>query len=229
MKLISKLRCCGTVLLTLCCSTVFSQVDMQRELRNKFEAELKDINDNFHGVLGAQFVDLTDGQKISLNADGVFPTASTIKVAILIELFRQADQKPDLLKQQRPFAAKDGTAGSGMARLLGPDSMVAIEDIAKIMINMSENTATNLMIDEVGMDNVNRLISSMGFTHMKLQRKKLARESSAAGKENIATPAEGAMLMTRIAQCEVPVSKASCERVRQILEIPQDPHPAKDP
>src|ERR1043166_8572501 len=133
MKLISKLRCCGTILLTLWCSTVFGQVDMQRELRNKFEAELKDINDNFHGVLGAQFVDLTDGQKISLNADGVFPTASTIKVAILIELFRQADQKPDLLKQQRPFAAKDGTGGSGMARLLSPRSMVSVEDIAKIM------------------------------------------------------------------------------------------------
>ena len=64
---------------------------------------------------------------------------------------------------------------------------------------------------------------------MKLQRKMLARDASAHGTENIATPAEGATLMTKIAQCEVPVSKASCDRVRQILEIPQDPHPAKDP
>jgi len=116
-----------------------------------------------------------------------------------------------------------------MAALIGSDSAISIEDIAKMMINLSENTATNLIIDEVGMDNVNRLISSMGFKSMKLQRKMLAREAGARGEENIATPAEAAALMTRIAQCEVPISKASCERVRQIMEIQQPPHPAKDP
>jgi beta-lactamase class A len=228
MKMPAMLRSTKIFVLLLFSTTAFAQVDMERELHAKFETELKDINRNFHGVLGAEFVDLTDGQKISLNADTVFPTASTIKVAILLELFRQAEQKPDLLKQQRPFAARDGTGASGMARLLSAGSLISIEDIAKLMINLSENTATNLLIDEVGMDNVNRLISTLGFSHMKLQRKMLAREAGARGQENIATPAEGAALMTRLAQCEVPVSKASCDRARQILEIPQDPHPAKD-
>src|SRR5262245_47529972 len=136
----SKPRWCALLSLMLVCTTSFAQGELQRELRTKFEAELKNINESFHGVFGAQFVDLTDGQKISINADSVMPTASTIKVAILVELFRQADQKPDLLKQQRPFAAKDGTGGSGMARLLGPGSMVSVKDIAKMMINLSENT-----------------------------------------------------------------------------------------
>jgi len=89
-----RLRWAGTAALMLFGSTVLAQVNLQEELRNKFETELKRVNDNFHGVLGAQFVDLTDGRKISLNADGVFPTASTIKVPILLELFRQAELKP---------------------------------------------------------------------------------------------------------------------------------------
>src|SRR5215831_3201564 len=126
----------------------FGQDAMQRELRGKFESDLKTIQDNFHGVLGAEFVDLTDGAKVSLNADAVFPSASTIKVAILLELFRQADQRPELLKQQRPFVADPQTAGTGIARLISPSSSLSVEDIAKIMINMSENTATNLIIDE---------------------------------------------------------------------------------
>ncbi len=214
---------------TLYSSAAFAQTEMQRDLRDKFEAELRKINENFHGVLGAQFVDLTDGSKISLNADNVMPAASTIKVAILLELLRQSEQRPGLLKQQRPFDPRDGTAGSGMARLLGPGSMVSVEDIAKMMINLSENTATNLVIDEVGMDNVNALIATLGFKTMKLQRKMLARDASVRGQENIATPAEGAAIMTKIARCELPVSRASCEKARQILEIPQDPHPAKDP
>jgi beta-lactamase class A len=209
-------------------SMTFGQSDLPRELRTKFEADLKQLNDNFHGILGAQFVDLTDGTKISINADVVMPTASTIKVPILLELLRQSEQKPDLLKQQRPFDPRDGTSGSGMARLLGPGSLVSIEDIAKMMINLSENTATHLMIDEVGMDNVNRLMATLGFKNMKLQRKMLARDFSARGQENISTPAEGAAIMTKIAQCELPLSKASCDKARQILEIPQDSHPAKD-
>src|SRR5207244_6724849 len=98
---------------------------------------------------------------------------------------------------------------------------VSVEDIAKMMINLSENTATNLMIDEVGMDNVNRLISTLGFKNMKLQRKMLARDASARGQENIATPAEGAAIMTKIAQCELPLSTPSYDKARQIHEIPQ--------
>ena len=222
----------GLVILAIALTTSvssFAQDTMQRDLKTKFESDLRTIQTNFHGIIGAEFVDLTDGAKVSMNADAVFPSASTIKVAILLELFRQADQKPDLLKQQRPFVADPQTAGTGIARLISPGSSLSVEDIAKIMINMSENTATNLIIDEVGMDNVNKLIATMGFHTMKLQRKMLAREASARGQENLSSPAEGAEIMSRIAQCELPISKASCQRVRQILEIPQDPHPAKDP
>ena len=81
--------------LALISTNVYAQTDMRVELRKKFEAELQKLNDSFDGAFGAQFVDLTDGQKISINAENIFPTASTIKVPILIELFRQADQKPD--------------------------------------------------------------------------------------------------------------------------------------
>lgn len=215
--------------LTLATTPLLAQVDMQRDLRNKFEAELKKINDNFEGIFGAEFVDLSSGQKISINADNVMPTASAIKVPILIELFRQADQKPGLLREQRPFSPNEATGRSGMGRLLGPTSSLSLEDIAKLMINLSENTATNMLIDEVKMENVNRLISGLGLTRMKLQRKMLQSDLQARGEDNLATPAEAATLMTKIAQCELPVSKASCERIRQILEITQPAHPGKDP
>lgn len=217
------------IVLLLFSVNAFGQLDMRRELRTKFETELKKVNDDFEGVFGAQFVDLTDHHKIGINADGTFPTASAIKVTILLELFRQADQNPALLKQQRPFIANAQTANSGMARLLSPGSLIAVEDVAKMMINLSENTATNMLIDEVGMDNVNKLIASLGLTRTKLQRKMLASELQAAGQDNLSSPSDAATLMTKITQCELPLSKASCERARQILEIPQDPHPAKDP
>jgi beta-lactamase class A len=202
--------------------------DLRAQVREKFETKLKRLDAAFDGVLGAEFIDLTDGQVVALQADSVFPTASTIKVAILIELFRQAEAKPGLLMLQRPFAATEHTAGSGMARLIGSGSSLAVQDIAKLMINLSENTATNVIIDEVGMDNVNRLTASMNLKSMRLQRKMLESEAQAENRENVAAPEEAAKLMSMIARCEIPVGKASCAAIRQIMEIPQPPHPAKD-
>jgi beta-lactamase class A len=224
-------RFAAATLLVLSTATTFAQhqqLDMRAELRNKLEAELKTIDEQFDGVFGVQFVDLTDGTKISINADGTFPTASAIKVPVLLELLRQADAKPGLLKEQRPFAANGQTQNSGMARLLGAGSMIAVEDIAKMMINLSENNATNILIDEVGMENVNRFIASIGLTKMRLQRKMLASDLQAASQDNLSSPADAATLMTRLHRCDLPISKAACDRARQILEIPQDSHPAKD-
>jgi beta-lactamase class A len=79
------------------------------------------------------------------------------------------------------------------------------------------------------MQNVNDLIASLGLRTMKLQRKMLDRERQARGEDNISSPADAATLMTKIARCDLPISKPSCDRARQILEIPQPSHPGKDP
>ena len=219
----------GIIALTVGTAPLFGQEDLQDEVRRKFEMALSKIDDDFEGTFGAQFVDLNTGEKIGHNADYVTATASAIKVAILMELFRQAEKKPGLLAEQRPFRANEATSRSGMARLISAGSSLSLEDIAKVMINLSENSATNILIDEVGMQNVNDLIGSLGLTTMKLRRKMLDRDSQARGEENVSSPADAATLMTKIARCDLPISKASCDRVRQILEIPQPDHPGKDP
>ncbi|MGE3332020.1 MAG: serine hydrolase [Rhodospirillaceae bacterium] len=206
-----------------------TQADPHKDLRAKFEAKLGDINEGFEGAFSAVFIDLTDGSKVEINPNMVLATASTIKVAILVELFRREDAKPGYLKQQHSYDVSDGFGRGGMANLIGKDSMLSLEDIAKLMINLSENNATNILIDEVGMESVNKLTAVMGLKTMRLQRKMLDRESQAMGRENIASAADGAALMLRIAKCDLPVSKESCARLRAIMEIPQPPHPGKDP
>jgi beta-lactamase class A len=206
-----------------------TQTDPHKDLRAKFEAKLGEINKGFEGAFGAVFVDLTDGATVQVNPNMVLATASTIKVPILIELFRREDAKPGFVKQQRPHAVSDGFGFGGMARLITGDSSLSLEDTAKLMINLSENNATNILIDELGMDNVNKLIASMGLKSMRLQRKMIDRESQALGRENISNAADAAALMTRIAKCDLPVTKESCDRLRAIMEIPQPDHPGKDP
>jgi beta-lactamase class A len=203
--------------------------DLRADLRGKFEARLKAIDDNFEGVFGASFIDLTDGHTINVNADAVMPTASAIKVAVLAELLRQADTKPGMLKKQVAFVPSENTSTGGMARLIGPGSSLSLEDLAKMMINLSENTATNLLIDEVGMNNVNQLVGGVGLKSIKLRRKMLDYDAQAGNQENVANAGDAALLMMKVANCTLPLSKASCVTMRRILEIPKTPFPATDP
>ena len=92
-------------------------------------------------------------------------------------------------------------------------STLAVEDLAKFMINISDNTAANMVIDEVGMENVNKLIVSLGFKEMKLRRHMMDSPAQARGDDNTATPAEGAEIMARISRCELPLSKDSAEKL----------------
>ena len=212
------------------CVPAGAETDLRLELKRKFEAELHRVDAAFDGVAGAQFIDLTSGEAIGFNATAAMPTASAIKVPVLIELFRQAESKPGLLKERRTIDSKNQVNGSGILRLFGEGtSSLAVEDLAKLMINISDNTAANMVIDEVGMDKVNGLIATLGLKQMKLARRMMNSAAQARGEDNISSPADGAEIMARIARCELPVNKESCAAIRRILELPQEAHPSKDP
>jgi beta-lactamase class A len=191
-------------------------------LRQKLQRDLQAIADSFDGVFGAQVVDLTDNTRAGVNENLVFPQGSAIKVAILLELFRQADAKPGLLGERRAVTAANRTSGSGVIRSFrDSSSAISLEDLAVLMIVLSDNTATNVLIDELGMEAVNRTLAGLGLRQTKLQRKMIRPDASARGEENVSTPAEAAQLMARLARCELPVSPAACKRLREILEIPK--------
>jgi beta-lactamase class A len=215
--------------LLLAAAPACAQLDMHTQLRSKLQAQLAQIDADFPGVLGVELIDLTSGERIGRNAGAVFPTASTIKVAVLAELYHQAGHDTRLLVKQLPFKAAARTADDGLARLIGPGSQLAVGDLARLMINLSENTATNLLIDELGMEKVNSFMDTLGLRTIRLQRHMLDADAERADHENVASPADGAQLMARIARCELPLTRQSCAAMLQILEMPKTPFPATDP
>jgi len=112
------------------------------------------------------------------------------------------------------------TAGSGVLQVLTDGgSALSLEDYAIYMILHSDNTATNVLIDELGMPAINALSASLGAAETKLQRKMIQPEESARGNENLSTPRDAALIMEKIADCDLPMGEAACARVREILEI----------
>lgn len=191
-------------------------------LAEKFQQELEGIAGGFDGVAAIHVVDLATGRRFDVAGDLVFPQASAIKIAILLELFRRAESEPAILRKRVEMNDRVRTAGSGVLQILTDGgSSLALEDHAIYMIVYSDNTATNVLIDELGMEAINRLSASLGAPNTKVQRKMIQPEESARGNENISTAREAARIMERIAFCDLPMSQAACGRVREILALPK--------
>lgn len=210
------------LLLGLLTCGVAAQAEPREILRDKLRSELEAIAGRFEGLAGIQVVDLTTGDRLGVNADLVFPQASAIKIPILLELFRRAERDPALLRRRADMTDAIRTGGSGVLRhLSNGGSALSLEDYAILMILVSDNTATNLLIDALTMDSVNALMRSLGAPGTKLQRKMIRPEASARGEENVSTPREAAELMVKLSRCALPMGAAGCRRVREILEIPK--------
>jgi beta-lactamase class A len=157
------------------------------------------------GVLGVAILDLNSGQQLLVHPDEVFPQASSIKIAVLAELYHQAQQSAHgvtgkaTLKDRYVVRAADIVADSSILGGLTPGvSSLTNRDLATIMVAVSDNSATNVLIDRVGMDNVVHLTESLGLAHTQLRRKMMDLQAAAQGRENISTPREMMTLLEQI-------------------------------
>jgi beta-lactamase class A len=170
--------------------------EKEQVLWEKLEATISGVDRNLDGVLAVAILDLTTGQKYLLHADEVLPTASSIKIAILAELYHQAQQGKIKLGDLYTLQSSDLVSGSGIANALTPGvTRLTLRDVAALMISVSDNSATNVIIDRIGMENVNALLDSLGLTHTRLRRKMMDVKAAAEGRENVATPREMVALL----------------------------------
>jgi beta-lactamase class A len=160
-------------------------------LWQKLDSSIRAEDQHLDGVLGIAILDLTTQHTLLRNADELFPTASTIKIAILAELYRQAQQGKLKLTDTYTLQQSDLVDGSGIFNALTPGvTKLTLRDVAALMISVSDNSATNILIDRVGLDNVNALLDSLNLTHIRLRRKMMDIKAAAEGRENVATPRE---------------------------------------
>lgn len=188
--------------------------DGKQQLMWKLEAEIAQTGRELDGVLGVAITDLATGQQLLHNADQVFPTASVIKLAVLAELYRQHQQaypaaacgashfefkgRASLCDHYR-FRREDLVADSQIMAGLTPGyTRLTNRDLAQFVVAVSDNAATNVLIERVGMENVNALLDSLGLKQTRLRRKMMDLEAARQGRENVSTPRETAALLEAV-------------------------------
>jgi len=192
-------------------------------LWKKLETRVDEIANRLDGVMGVAILDLTDGRVLLRNADRVFPAASSIKIAILLELYRQDQEARTGAKGKAKlddiytFDPKDLVEDSRiMAGLTAGVTRVTNRDLAQFMVTVSDNAAANVLIDRVGKDNVNAMLHSLGLSKTMLRRKMMDVAAARRGEENVATPQEMVRLLEAIYKEKVLDKQATAEFIKQL-------------
>ena len=189
------------------------------ELRNRFSAALERAAAQADGVVSYSILDLTTGERFERAPGAVLATASTIKLAILYELFLQVQEGKLALDESRPLDQRHVVGGSGVLSQLTAPAM-PLRDYATLMIVLSDNTATNALIDAVGMANVTRRMRELGLPATQLRRRMIDMDAALRGDENVSTAAEITTLLLRLHEGRG-LSKAHHQQLLEILQKPK--------
>jgi beta-lactamase class A len=207
-------------------SSFGKQSDQTKALQEKLTAMA-----NQHQGKVALFAEkLATGETVAIDPDAVVQTASVIKLPIFVEAFAQIKAGKHSLAEKVVLRKEDQVQGSGVLQFLRPPLELSFEDVLTLMVIESDNTATNLVIDKVGLKNVNDRIASMGLKSTYLYKKVYKppegpmppdQKKYGLGKT---TPREMAQVMASMERCDAKSAiqdQLLCDRMVQIMQNQQ--------
>jgi beta-lactamase class A len=184
----------------------------------KLEQKISGLIKDYHGDVGIYVKNLKNGKQVAINADTIFPTASIVKVTILIGLMDKINRRE--LFYDSPFVYKDSLLYEG-EDILGSfksDEKILLKKLIMLMLTTSDNTASLWLQSLAGKGpRINEILDSLGFKHTRVNSRTPGRE----GDRNLygwgqTTPFEMARIFEMIYHGEI-FSPAMCERMMRCL------------
>lgn len=197
-----------------------AQSTVVEALEERLLERVRAVEESRGGVLGMAVIDLTTGRVIAHRGEVTFPQASSIKIPILIELFRAARAGQIRLDDRVTLTEQDLVGGSGrlQERVKAGPVTLTVRELARAMIEWSDNLATNRLMALVGRERVNRTLEELGFRGTRLQRKMMDAAAAARDEENISTPLEMARLVERIYRGQA-VDEAASKEMLGLMKL----------
>lgn len=181
-------------------------------LKNKLQKCVEAIGGEYAYVIK----NLNTGETFTNKENIVVPSASLIKMLVMIEVFRQIKEGKLTLSKRLSVKPEEKVAYS-VLEFLDFENTYTLLDMVKLMIIYSDNTAANILIDLVGMENVNKCIEELGLKKTRLQRKMIDLKAREECRENYTTAAEMADIMERLYMGEI-IDKKNSDLILNIMK-----------
>lgn len=200
-----------------------SKIPGEVVLHQKTQVKLQSIIEQSEAITGLVAIDLTTGKtSFSFRPDFSFPQASAIKVPLLMALVKQVQNGELSFSEEHSIQESDIIGGSGILKRMEMPVTLSVYNICILMIAESDNSATNFLIDLVGMENVNETMQALGMEKTLLQRKMMDVKASARGDENLSTPAEAAHILQMLYNGKYINKQASSKVISFMKETPRN-------
>ena len=172
------------------------------------------------GTVGLYIHVLDTDEVFQINPGHVFPSASVIKIPMLALLLKDAAEGRVDWEARRAIDPKNRVGGTGILFELDQDYQPSIAALARLMIVLSDNTATNEIMDIIGIERMNQFCRDMGYENITLMRKMLDFEAIKQGRNNYMCAGEAGRLLVEIARGSF-VSPEISQRIVDIMEHQQ--------
>jgi beta-lactamase class A len=176
-----------------------------RVLKDRIEKEIK----NLEGIVGLSIKFINSSETIEINSQQQIWAASIIKLPIACELFKQVEEGEFSLATRNKVDSENIVEGTGVIKLLDSDDKFTLLDLAKLMLAISDNSATNQIVDLIGRENVENYMYKLGLTKTTYRHKMMFKEGRGP---NLTTAADILSLLEMLQNNKLAGSK-------QILDI----------
>ena len=177
----------------------------------------------FKGEVGIVIKGLDVNQEISFNKEKLFPSASLAKVPVMVACFLAADQGRIKLDRNIALKSTDKLTGSGSLKEMKPGATFSAEELIGLMIYDSDNTASNMLTNLIGIDYLKNSFKAFGLKNTTFSRKIADFNSRDKGIENYTTAEDMAFLLERIYRKSL-VSKDASERCIRLMKLSRTNH-----
>jgi len=187
---------------------------------DKMVVGLEALTTRYPGRVSVVVSDLRSGKTWSLNGDDLFPAASLIKVPIMIGAFYKMKDGQLSLDEKIAISRRNRVGGSGSLKWRPDGTKLTMRELLVYMINESDNTATKMVLDRVGLGYVQQQFPRMGLLYTGIYEDGMSIKGGRVLHENYTTAREMTMLMQKIYRGEA-VDRESSELMLEILKKPK--------
>lgn len=166
------------------------------------QQEIYQLLSEINGTVGLYIHILDTDEVFQINPNHIFPSASVIKIPMLALLLRDVHEGQVEWNLPRSISSSNRVGGTGILCELETSYCPTVETLAKLMIALSDNTATNEIIDIIGIQRHNEFCREMGYSHTTLMRKMMDFDAIAEGRNNYMCAGEAGQLLVQIARGE---------------------------